>query len=490
MTVFDKHRERRIIYNDDSDQQYSDYKSYGYSVTDEQSFLDCRTTPAFGTHVDTYVWCVGNGADPPWGPERTATVWPALGSQARATGIIVEACHANGLEVWGSLRMNDIHDASHACLAEANEPFKREHPEYLVAPESNRSLPVELAERNQWTVLNFAHPEVRRYRLEYIAKNAAEHDFDGYELDFTRFAYYFPLGEERGHVDEMTQLVREVRTRLDLIGERRGRPYTLVAHVMDSIEGSFDAGLDVVAWAEEGLLDALVVGMGYLPYVLPCEEWLDVGEDFGMPIYPAVNTNTYQNWWRKRFKRPTAWHEAIRAGAAYYWQEGFDGQYLFNLFCMEDRSVGPMERELVYAPLGEVGEPSAMVGKNKIYSIQPVGESGGDARFGSDPAALPIALDWKERKLPLMVGPDADDSSARFRLSVVTTGELSGRKVWVRLNHRLLAEPEQEGDLLRVDAPGEVLRTGKNELALLCDARIMETENPIIVHQVFLEAMY
>ena len=31
------------------------------------------------------VRCLGNGADPPWGPERTATVWPALGAQARAT---------------------------------------------------------------------------------------------------------------------------------------------------------------------------------------------------------------------------------------------------------------------------------------------------------------------------------------------------------------------------------------------------------------------
>jgi len=490
MTLFETHRPRRIIYNDDADQQYSSYEGYGYNVTDEQSFLDCRTTPTFDTHVDTYVWCVGNGADPPWGPVNAKALWPALGSVGRAADVVVDACHAQGIEIWGSLRMNDIHDASHASLAEANEPFKTEHPEFLCAPESNKNLPHELAERDMWTVLDYACPEVRRYRLDFIAANAAAHDFDGYELDFTRHTHYFPLGEEREHIDTMTGFLREVRTRLDRIGERRGRPYLLVAHAMDSVEGSLDLGLDVVTWAEEGLVDILVVGTGYLPYVLPCAEWLALGEHFDIPVYPAVNTNTYQNWWKRHFGRPTAWREAIRAGAAYYWQEGFDGQYIFNLFCTEDKSVGPMERDLVYAPLSEIGEPSAMAGRNKIYSIQPLSESGGNARFGSDPAPLPIALDLKDRKLPLMVGPDADDPNARFRLSVHTTGDAAGRRIRLRLNHKLLEEPAREEDCLRVDIPAGILRAGRNALGIFCDADLAAAENPVIVHQVFLEVVY
>jgi len=144
----------------------------------------------------------------------------------------------------------------------------------------------------------------------------------------------------------------------------------------------------------------------------------------------------------------------------------------------------------VYAPLSEIGEPSAMVEKNKIYGIQPVGESGGEARFGSDPAVLPIALDRKDRKLPLMIGPDADDPSARFRLSVLTTGELGGRRVWLRLNHKLLDEPKREDNRLRVDVPAGLMRAGRNELCILCDANVAETEKAIIVHQVFAEATY
>ena len=64
---FKKERKRQIIYNDDGDQQFKQVTTR-YGVTDEQSFIDARTTPTFDTQVDTYVWCVGNGSWPPWGP--------------------------------------------------------------------------------------------------------------------------------------------------------------------------------------------------------------------------------------------------------------------------------------------------------------------------------------------------------------------------------------------------------------------------------------
>ena len=196
MAVFGKHRARRILYNDDSDQQYAGYGGYGYNVTDDQSFLDARTTPTFDTHVDTYVWCLGNGAEPPWGAQNPG-LWPCLGSEDRATDIIVEACHDRGVEVWGSLRMNDIHDSFSADrLEDTNDPLKAQHPEYIIGTVEGRGLPVELTERYLWTPFNFERPEVREYRLDYVERSASGHDFDGYELDFTRFVWNFPLGRE------------------------------------------------------------------------------------------------------------------------------------------------------------------------------------------------------------------------------------------------------------------------------------------------------
>ena len=106
--MFEKDRKRRVIYNDDSDHQFS-HVQIPHAVTDEQSFIDARTTSTFDTLVDTYVWCVGNGAEPPWG--KTHSIHPFLSSCAHATDLIVEACHSKGMEVWGSLRTNDLHDA-------------------------------------------------------------------------------------------------------------------------------------------------------------------------------------------------------------------------------------------------------------------------------------------------------------------------------------------------------------------------------------------
>ena len=131
-----------------------------------------------------------------------------------------------------------------------------------------------------------------------------------------------------------------------------------------------------------------------------------------------------------------------------------------------------------------------MVAKNKIYSIQPVAQSGHNARFGSDPTPLPIALDRKERKLPLMIGPDAKDPNARFVLSVHTLGRLDGRRFWLRLNHRLLDAPARDQNRMRADVPKGLLRPGKNELSILCDVAAATTEDPIIVHEVYVEATY
>ena len=488
MAMFEKHRDRRVIYNDDADQQFLGYEGYGYAIDDEQSFIRARTTPTFDTQVDTYVWCVGNGCDPPWG--GMDTIRPCLGSSDHAADLIVDACHAHGIEVWGSLRMNDIHDSFQAdVLEKTNDPLKAQHPEYLIGQQSDRELPAELTERYLWTAFNFARPEVRRHRLDFIARNAAEHDFDGYELDFTRFVWDFPLGEERSHADEMTALVREARARLDAIGERRGRPYTFAVHVMDSPELSLRLGRDVEGWLTRGLVDVLVVGMGYMPYVLRLDQWLALGRQYGVPVYPSVNTNTFAPWFKRIFQQPAAWHEAIRAAAATYWQQGADGVCLFNLFCMEDTNVGPMPREAVYAPLREVGDPAALAGLDKLYGIQPVNESG-FCHHGSGAAPLPVPLDRVERKLPLKIGPDAEDPGARFALSVLTTGVDADRRVRLRLNHTLLPDPAAEDPWYRVDVPAGVLQVGCNELSIWCDAALADVARPIIVQQVFVAVRY
>ena len=490
--VFDKRRKRRIIYNDDCGQLYNQTST---DIVDEQSLLDARTTPVFGTQVDTYAWCVGNGADPPYNRKGPHPFVSCLGSEQRAADLIIDACHANGMEIWASLRMNDIHDSFMAHrLEDTYDPMKAKHPEWLIGKTKDRELPEELTERYLWTAFNFEHKEVRNYRLDFIRKNAAIHDFDGYELDFTRFVWDFPLGRgiELSHL--MTDFVRQVRTCLDEIGKQRQCPYTFIVHVMDSPEKSLLLGRDVKAWLEEGLVDVLMVGMGYLPYVLAMDQWKALAENYEVPVYPSLNVNTLNTLkdLPERHEQVSAYYEAIRAVAAWWWHCGADGINIFNLF--DDDGAGIKTKKTISQALNEIGDPVTLAGKDKIYSIRSSNRSG-FCHHGSEATSLPVPLEKKERKLSLAIGPDADDPNTRFIVHFWTTGGDANTQVYMRLNHNLL-QPIMDEDLSNGEhhyvskAGAGQIRVGFNELSLWCNADIAEMPRPVIVHEVIVEAKH
>ena len=486
---FEKDRRRRVIFNDDAYQQTDQrqHKAW-YPVTDEQSFLEARTTPTFDTHVDTYVWCVGNGCEPPWGAwalKYRGPVWPVLGSSGRAADLVVEACHAKGMEVWGSLRMNDTHD--HALdLEETNDPLKVEHPEYLIGKDEDRDLYEERVEGFMRTAFNFELPEVRNYRADFIRRNAAAHNFDGYELDFTRWMWNFPQGRERELAPLLTDFVRDVRLALNSIGADRGRPYTLIAHVMDSVETSFFLGQDVEAWLSEGLVDVLVVGMGGMPFTLDLAGWNALGEQYGVPVYPSLCARPFARLNEGPLDRDSAWHEYIRGASAWWWSNDVDGIYLFNLFTHED--VWRLDKKLVYAPLTEIGDPACLSERNKLYGIEPLVLAGMFSQ-GSEAPPLPIPLDVHERRLPLRMGPDADEPAARFQIHAWTTGAEPDTKIWMRLNHTLL-EPQLQNGCYTATVPADLMEAGCNHFAIWSNSELEKAKSPIILHEILTSVEY
>ena len=365
-TVFPKDRQRRILYYDAVSQQSWGYIDQGRKIpymkliadiTDHRAFLDARTNMTFDTQVDTYVFHIGNGADPPYNIS-TEMLWPCFSSYEEVRDLVIEACHARGMEVWASLRMNDLHGAWRSVsIHDLDDPFKIQHPEFLLAPESSRDLASELTEHMLWAGLNFVHPEVRQHRLDFIERTAAAHDFDGYELDFNRMGISFPLGQERQNAHLLTELVREARQRLDAVGQRRGRPYTLAVHVVDSLERSQELGMEVERWVREGLVDVLLVGMGHLPSRLRLDQFVSLGRAHGVPVYATLNGNSYRaGAWEGLYGRPV-FREGMRASAAYYHQEGADGFYLVQLRQRADPGAEPGGVHLGAQRTGGGGDP-------------------------------------------------------------------------------------------------------------------------------------
>ena len=170
--------------------------------------------------------------------------------------------------------------------------------------------------------------------------------------------------------------------------------------------------------------------------------------------------------------------------------------------------------------LSELGAPETMAGKDKVYAINPTAHSGGPFYHGSEPALLPIVLDRVERKLRIHLGPAAEDSQASLRLSVFTAKAGKGTTLWVRLNHTLLTDAEREGDWFHFQVPAGVARNGMNEVGLISNVPaagpfagligppnadpaeflkqafgrvknvIQRDQDPVVVHQVFLEISY
>ena len=294
-------KERRILYYDSAAIQSHSYLDRGkvepymsliYDIRTHDDFLDASVRMVKGTQVDTYLWHIGNGAEPPWNIP-TDLLWDCFDSYEQVNDIVIRACHEQGLEVWGSLRMSDLHAAFRSrTLEELDDVYKAQHPELLMAPMTDRQLPTELTEQRLWVSFDYTHPEVRQHRLDYIAKTAARHDFDGYELDFNRMGIHFPMGQGRQKAHLMTGMMRKIRERLNAIGDERGRPYTLAVHVMDSLETNLEIGLDVEAWAREGLVDVLLVGLGYMPDQLAIGQWVQLAGETGVQVYPSINPNT------------------------------------------------------------------------------------------------------------------------------------------------------------------------------------------------------
>ena len=104
------HRQRRIILDDDGDLVYSPEAKKG-----ARAFLALRLNPVLGTPVDSIAWCImwgiakGQGQTRYWETQQRGC--PLNESISDPTPVMVQAAQKHQLEIFGSIRMNDTHDA-------------------------------------------------------------------------------------------------------------------------------------------------------------------------------------------------------------------------------------------------------------------------------------------------------------------------------------------------------------------------------------------
>ncbi|MCP4645971.1 MAG: family 10 glycosylhydrolase, partial [bacterium] len=375
--------------------------------------------------------------------------------------VVVEHCHANGIEAFWSMRVNDTHDAGSSWASPHQFPqFKKDHPEYLMSTKDNRP------KHGQWTAVDYTLPEVRDFAFRIVEEVCRNYDVDGIEFDFFRHPVLFKrhaLGEPvtQAELDMMTELFQRVRTMTeDVALEQKRRPILVAVRVPDSLGVCRHIGLDVDRWLKEDLIDILVVG-GYFR-LNPWQTSVDLGRKYGVPVYACLSETRIRD---TESAEPRRTFEGYRGRAVNAWDSGVDGVYLFNYFHPES------------ALWNELGSLDTLAPLDKVYTTaaRGLGSLRGYVADGQRFLNRPILNPNHPRKLNagetesavLRVGEALEEEKAPKTTLQLRIKELpSPEAVSVSINGTVLDTGAKSNDWLDYAVDPALVKHGANEIAV------------------------
>jgi hypothetical protein len=446
------------------------------------AFLEQRTTALAGTQVGTIAYCtISSGfsffthdtkvgtlltrqsGDYGIDPKMRNIAKELIDQGADCLKLVVDYAHANRMEAFWSMRMNDTHDVEHRPDKPymLYPPLKEQHPEWLVGE------PVKRTPHGRWSSVNYAVPEIRDLAFGYIDEVCRNYDVDGIELDFFRHLCYFPSTANGGVASDaeremMTGLLRRVRTMTEEVGMKRGRPLLVAIRVPDSVGYSRDLGFDLERWLGDGLVDILITTCYF--QLNPWPVSVELGHRYGVAVYPCLSDSRVVG--ESRFRRHAT--ESLRGRAANAWMAGPEGLHLFNAF----NPKSPFWKEL--------GSLETLAGKDKLFFVtmrdgNPASYLAGGGKYSTLPVLTPgspLPLEpGVTTPVEVLVGEDiaaavAAGLTPQATLHVRTVGLADPLRLSAACNGTALAAPVVKEDWLDFPLPASALTRGSNRVAL------------------------
>lgn len=262
-----------LMLNEDGDVVFAE--SLGDDPAAVEAKLRANLDSLLSTGVETLVFNIACGSDimhyptdvgSRWGwrtvekenAEPWATYLPAMRALTEqgldSVRIAGEWCRDRDMRFVPSYRINDSHYAHDYQENPLTGRFylENKHLELGASPVAGNATFARL--------LNFEHAEARQYRLDVIREVIDRHGdlIDGFMIDFLRQPILFPPGRAEAGAPYVTEFVREVRRALDAASAKSGRELPLIVRVPTSLRACGWVGLDVAAWASEGLIDVVI----------------------------------------------------------------------------------------------------------------------------------------------------------------------------------------------------------------------------------------
>ena len=484
-------RKRPLILDDDGDLVYADETLKG-----PEAFLSLRMHDCLAAGVDSLAWCMmwaiaQKGETPVRYWQTQMENIPFQENMPDPTPVVADFCRKHGIEVFGSLRMNDAHDAFGMPFPKLVYPLKVKHPEMLLGDESHRGEPSDGLAAAMWSGMDYAHEKVRNDRLWWIEHTAERYGLDGVDLNFFRMPFYFKRGEDEKNAPLMTDLIRQGRKRIDAISRKLGRPVLLGVRVPGTIEVCQRIGLDIETWLREGLVDRMLTGGGYVCYSTPAEELVKLGHRFEVPVYPCINC-------------PANYIHGgnnLRGAASNFWASGADGIYLWNfqyIVAPGRLGYGRPAREQYTKLLPEIADPKRLTYLDKSFAVNVrVWEQ---YQRASAMPPLPISLGGNVggngQMIPVRIG---DDVAAAFRagkvrdvvLKLRAAGSVHGDILSVTLNDAQAKRSGSSGDnQFASPLDPRAIRQGVNQLTLGLAKRAPSATKEISVESARVDVRY
>ena len=484
-------RRRPLILDDDGDTVYADDTLRG-----PPAFLATRMHACHAADVDSIAWCMMwgiavKGKNPVRYWQTQLQEIPFQKNMPDPTPVVTQYCRDNAMEVFGSLRMNDCHDAYGMPFPQLVYPLKVEHPEMLMGDESLRGPAQPGLAKAMWSGLDYAHEKVRADRLWWIENTAQQYDLNGVELNFFRMPWYFKLGEEERNTSLMTEFVRQARQRIDAISRKQGRTVLLGVRVPGTIAACNLIGLDIETWLKERLFDRMLTGEGELCYSTPAEELIQLGHRHEVPVYPCINCPaTY----------PLG-GDNLRGAASDLWWAGADGIYLWNFHYIHYPGTfghGRPAPEEYQEHLPDIADPQRLKYLDKSFAVSV--PSWEQYYRASAPTRLPLSLGVRagaaSRSVPVRIGDDvpAADRNGKLRdvkLRLRADGAAVGDALSVRFNDSAAEVTVNERDAwIDLPLPPSAVRQGVNKLQLGIARRGVSANKELVVKQARVDVRY
>ena len=342
---------------------------YMYEPPIQKEEYEAAVDELAGTTVDALMFCLGDGrtvlhdtkVGELWG--HNVEGWPHpifRRAHQNAKRLIETGCdplrtvsdraHQKGLAFYPTLLVQQGRGPREADVRCSNFRFDNTHLEIGAKPGVEKEF-------RGFTCLDFMHDEVRGERLALIQETLANYSVDGFELQMNYTPCYFHPEEVDAGRSILTQWIAEVHEAVKASGPDR----ELVIRVPASIEGCYGVGMDIEAWVEAGIVEALIGQTFSGPELVNSNadysELVQVAQGSGCRVIGAIQSHVDSD---RLGEGPIA---MTRACACNYWAQGVDGLYLAHWF-----GLWPYRADF-YEKLRELPHPDIMAPKDKFYYV-------------------------------------------------------------------------------------------------------------------------